>query len=112
MFTVTAVEDGKRPWVGRLLSAQARVQFVLVYVTVHNDGDSPRSFAEEYQYLIDGDGRKYEGYIADRGDLLADINPGNTVEGVLVFDIASDAVPAWIERRGSPSSGGVTVALG
>jgi hypothetical protein len=97
--------------VGRLLSAQARGQFVLVYVTVHNDGDSPRSFAEEYQYLIDGDGRKSEGYI-ERGDLLADINPGNTVEGVLVFDIASDAVPAWIELRGSPSSGGVTVALG
>jgi hypothetical protein len=85
---------------------------VLVYVTVHNRVLSPRLFAEEYQYLIDGDGRKSEGYI-DRGDLfLADINPGNTVEGVLVFDIASDAVPAWIELHDSPSSGGVTVALG
>jgi Septum formation len=49
----------------------------------------------------DGEGRKFEGYI-DGGDLfLADINPGNTVEGVLVFDIASDAVPAWIELHGS-----------
>jgi hypothetical protein len=32
--------------------------------------------------------------------------------GVLVFDIASDAEPAWIELHASPSSGGVTVLLG
>jgi Domain of unknown function (DUF4352) len=112
MFTVTAVEDG--PPVLRRPDGfvQPRGRFVLVSVTVRNDGTSPGSFAEEDQYLIDGERRKSEGYI-DGGDLfLADINPGNTVGGVLVFDIASDAVPAWIELHASPSSGGVTVALG
>ena len=90
-----------------------RGQFVLVYFTVHNDVLSPSLFAEEYQYLFDGEGRKYEGYIADRGDLFqADINPGDTVDGVLVFDIPSDAEPLWIELHGSPSSGGVIVLLG
>ena len=112
-LTVTAVgEGGPPPFGGPPAVSQPQVQLVLVYVTVRNDVLSPRSFAEEYQYLFDGEGRKYEGYI-DGGDLfLADINPGNTVEGVLVFDIASDAVPAWIELHGSPSSGGVIVLLG
>jgi hypothetical protein len=111
MFTVTAVE--RPPYIGGPPAfLQPRGQFVLVHVTVRNDSASPRLFAEEYQYLIDDAGRKYEGYI-DRGDLfLADINPGNTVEGALVFDIASDAVPAWIELHASPSSGGSWVGLG
>ena len=111
-FTVTAVEEG--PPVLRRPDGfvQPRGRFVLVSVTVRNDGPSPRQFAEEAQYLFDGERRKSEGYI-DRGDLfLADINPGNTVGGVLVFDIASDAVPAWIELHASPVSGGVTVLLG
>jgi hypothetical protein len=113
-LTVTAVGGEGPPSFGGQQPSflEPQVQLVLVYVTVRNDGDSPGSFAEAYQYLIDGDGRKSEGYI-DGGDLfLADINPGNTVEGVLVFDIASDTVPAWIELHASPVSGGVTVLLG
>jgi hypothetical protein len=113
ILTVTAIEDGRQSFGGPPAISQPRGQFVLVYVTVRNDVLSPSLFAEEYQYLFDGDGRKYEGYIDDRGDLFqADINPGNTVAGVLVFDIASDAVPAWIELHGSPSSEGVIVLLG
>ena len=112
-LTVTAIEDGPPFLGGPPAFLQPRGQFVLVYVTVRNDVLSPSLFAGEYQYLFDGEGRKYEGYIDDGGDLFqAEINPGNTVAGVLVFDIASDAVPAWIELHGSPSSGGVIVLLG
>jgi hypothetical protein len=111
-FTVTAVADGRQSLGRAPAVSQARGQFVLVRVAVRNDGASPRQFAAEDQYLFDDAGRKSERYV-HRGDLfLADINPGNTVEGVLVFDIASDAVPAWIELHGSLSSGGVTVLLG
>jgi hypothetical protein len=111
-FTVTAVEDGPPALRRPDGFVQPRGQFVLVHVTVRNDGPSPRLFAEEHQYLFDGEGRKSEGSI-DRGDLfLADINPANTVEGVLVFDMASDAVPAAIELHDSPTSAGVTVLLG
>jgi hypothetical protein len=110
-ITVTAVEDGP-PYIGGPPSFfEPRGQFVLVHVTVRNDGASPRQFAVEDQYLIDDAGRKSEGYI-DRRDLFqADIHPGDTVAGGLVFDIASDAVPAWIELRGSLSSD-VWVVLG
>jgi hypothetical protein len=112
-LTVTAIEDGRQSFGGPPATSVPRGQFVLVYVTMHNDVLSPRPFAEEYQHLFDGDGRKYEGYIVDRGDLFqADINPDDTVAGVLVFDIPSDAEPAWIELHGSPSSDGVIVLLG
>jgi len=112
-LTVTAIEDGRQSFGGPPAISQPRGQFVLVYFTVHNDVLSPRLFAEEYQYLFDGEGRKYEGYIADRGDLFqADINPGDTAAGVLVFDIPSDAEPLSIKLHGSPSSSGVRVALG
>jgi hypothetical protein len=113
-FTVTAVGGKGPPFLGGQPSfLEPQVKLVFVYVTVRNDGSSPGSFAEDYQYLTDGDGRKSEGYL-DRGDLslAADINPGDTVEGVLVFDIASDTVPAWIELHASRFSGGVTVLLG
>jgi Domain of unknown function (DUF4352) len=112
-FTVTAVEDGRQSLGGPPATRVPRGQFVLVYFTVHNRVLSPSLFAEEYQYLTDGDGRKYEGHIVDRGDLFqADINPGNTVEGVLVFDIASDAEPLSIEMHASQYSNGVSVLLG
>jgi Domain of unknown function (DUF4352) len=112
-FTVTAVEDGRQSMGGPPAISVPRGQFVHVYFTVHNDGHSPGRFAEEYQYLFDGDGRKHEGHIVDRGDLFqADINPGDTVAAVLVFDIASDAEPAWIELHASQYSGGVSVLLG
>jgi hypothetical protein len=113
-FTVTAVEDGQTSLGGPPATRVPRGQFVLVYFTVRNDVLAPGRFAEEYQYLLfDGDGRKYEGHIADRGDLFqADINPGDTVAGVLVFDIPSDAEPLSIELHGSQYSGGINVLLG
>jgi Domain of unknown function (DUF4352) len=111
-LTVTAVEDGRQSLGGPPAISVPRGQFVLVSVTVHNDVLAPARFAVEYQYLFDGDRRKYEGAI-DRGGLFqADINPGDTVEGVLVFDIPSDTEPLSIELHDSPSSDGVTVLLG
>jgi hypothetical protein len=68
-FTVTAVEDGRQSLRGAPAVSVPRGHFVLVYFTVHNDVLAPRLFAEEYQHLFDGEGRKYDGYIADRGDL-------------------------------------------
>ena len=39
------------------------------------------------------------------------INPGNTVEVKVVFDMPKDAVPATIELHDSMFSGGAKVAL-
>ncbi len=43
---------------------------------------------------------------------LNEINPGNTVKGMLVFDMPKDAKPTSIELHDSPFSGGVTLRLG
>ncbi|MBK5248977.1 MAG: DUF4352 domain-containing protein, partial [Actinomycetales bacterium] len=43
---------------------------------------------------------------------FTEINPGNTVEGTIVFDVPADAVPATLELHDSMFSGGVSVTLG
>lgn len=49
--------------------------------------------------------------IEDNEVFLNEINPGNTVKGVLVFDMPKGTTPASIELHDSMLSGGVTVSL-
>ena len=51
-------------------------------------------------------------YLDDTRSLLEEINPGDSLTGVVVFDIAVDTLPAGVEVHESASSDGVTVALG
>lgn len=117
-FTVTAVEPG----VGRvgddLLGVDAQGQFVLVHVTVTNIGDAAQMFDSSSQKLFDAQGREHSAdstagiYLGDANSFLNDINPGNSIQGVVVFDVPADAVPASIELHDSFLSGGTQVALG
>lgn len=51
-------------------------------------------------------------YAAPQGSTwYSDINPGNSVEGVIVFDVAKDVTPAIAELHDSSFSNGVKVAL-
>jgi hypothetical protein len=43
--------------------------------------------------------------------LLEEINPGNSVDGVLVFDIPEGGQPDRLELHDSQFSGGVTVSI-
>ncbi|MFO7189836.1 MAG: fumarylacetoacetate hydrolase family protein [Pseudomonadota bacterium] len=76
-------------------------QFVLVYVTVRNTGDRARTFDAGNQKLIDTSGREFqadsEAVIAmgeESKSFLEEINPGNGVNGILVFD-----VPRGVKRE-------------
>lgn len=42
---------------------------------------------------------------------LNTINPGNSVDGTLVFDVPEGLAPAAVELHDSPFSGGATVTL-
>ncbi|WP_251149785.1 DUF4352 domain-containing protein [Cellulosimicrobium sp. Marseille-Q4280] len=117
-FTVTSVETGV-PSVGdEFLSEQAQGQYVLVHMTVTNIGDEAQMFDGSSQELTDTVGRTHSSdgsaaiYLGDANSFLTDINPGNSVEGTVVFDIPADAVPASIDLHDSFFSGGVEVALG
>jgi len=115
-FTVTAVDPGKSTIGKEPLSKTAQGQFVLVHVTVRNIGNKQQFFDQSSQKMIDQQGRQLSpdttaGVYADPNNFLAQINPGNSVEGLLVYDIPKDAVPTKLELHDSPFSSGVTVQL-
>lgn len=117
-FTVTAVEPGVARVGDDLLGVDAQGQFVLVHVTVTNVGDVAQMFDASSQKLFDAQGREHSAdstagiYLGDANSFLNDINPGNSIQGVVVFDVPADAVPASLELHDSFLSGGTTVALG
>lgn len=117
-FTVTQVETGVARVGDAVLGEDAQGQFVLLHLTVTNTGDEAQYFDGSSQKLVDTAGRTHSAdsaaaiYLDDANSLLNQINPGNTVEGIVVFDVPADAVPASAELHDSPFSGGVTVALG
>jgi len=116
-FTVTSVETGVATVGDEYLNQQAQGQFVLVHVTVTNIGDAAQMFDGSSQKLVDTAGREHSAdssaaiYLGDSNSFLTDINPGNSVQGTVVFDIPADAVPATISLHDSFFSGGVEVAL-
>jgi Domain of unknown function (DUF4352) len=117
-FVVTAVQDGPGIIGDADAGVEAQGRFVFVTVTVTNHGDAPGSINGENQYLIDAHGRRASAdteatVLVDQArTLAAQITPGDSVTGILVFDIPVDAVPAGVELHDSASSDGVTVALG
>jgi hypothetical protein len=118
-FRVTKIRKGVRRVGDQYFGKTAQGQFVLVYVTVHNIGDEARTFDSGSQKLKDTKGREFsadgEATIA-MGDqskaFLEDINPGNGVHGILVFDVPTGVRLKSLELHDSPFSGGVTVPLG
>lgn len=116
-FTVTQVEAGV-PSVGTApVSKQAQGTFVLVHVHVRNVGNDAQYFDGSSQTLVDTQGRRHSAdsgaavYLGDTGSFLNQINPGNEVDGIVVFDVPADAQPASMELHDSPFSGGATVRL-
>lgn len=117
-FTVTKVRTGVASVGDQYLGQKAQGQFVLVTVTAKNIGDEAQLLADSSQKVRDAGGREFSAdsaaavYLKDNDVLFNQINPGNSVTGVLVFDMPKGAVPASIELHDSPFSGGVTVRLG
>lgn len=117
-FTVTGVEPGVASIGSDVFGETAQGQFLLVRMTVTNIGDEAQHFSGSNQELVDTEGRTHSAdtsaaiYLDDSDSFLNQINPGNSVEGTVVFDIPTDATPASIELHDSMFSGGVSVTLG
>lgn len=116
-FTVTKVEKGIEEVGDQYLNQEAQGQFVLVHLTVKNIGDRAQTFYDSNQNLTDTKGRTFEadstaGIYLDQANLwLEEINPGNSVKGVIVFDVPTSAKLSSIDLHDSMFSGGVTVSL-
>jgi hypothetical protein len=117
-FVVNSVKCGRRTVGSSGLDQTAQGQFCLVAVRVSNIGNEARTFDSSSQYLFDTGGRRFETdeatlYIEDFGKaFLENINPGNRVNGTLVYDVPrSGFKAARMELHDSPFSGGVEVQL-
>lgn len=115
-FTVTKFKQGPKRIGNQYLGATAQGRFWLVYVTVKNHGDDPAYFTSSGQNLLAGN-KQYAAdataaaYIKDSASLFTSINPGNEVDGIIVFDVPKSVKPTAIELHDSTFSRGVKVAL-
>lgn len=118
-FTVASVECGKTSaGTNEYLTKQAQGQFCFVNVTVKNIGSEAQTFDSSSQYLYDAANAKFSAdgtaslYANPQGStFLNQINPGNSVSGILVFDLPKDKTPVTAELHDSAFSGGVKVSL-
>lgn len=118
-FTVSSVECGKTSvGTNQYLTKTAQGQYCLLNVSVKNIGDQAQSLVSSNQYLLNASGQKYSAddvatmYNTPNGtSWYNDINPGNSVNGVIVFDVPKDQTPTTTELHDSAFSGGVKVNL-
>jgi len=117
-FVVQKVKCGVSRVGNNLLGERAQGQFCLVTLKVKNIGKEPQAFTDGAQKAYAADGTEYSTnssasiYANDEDStLFNEINPGNGITGVIVFDIPKDAKLDRLELHDSHFSGGVTVKL-
>ncbi|WP_424535116.1 DUF4352 domain-containing protein [Sphaerisporangium viridialbum] len=117
-FKVTKVEKGLAQIGEGFTVSRAQGQYVLIHLTVKNIGDEAQLFSDSSQKLIDSKGRQYDADsgaaalgLKDSNAFLNNINPGNSVRGILLFDVPKGFTLKAVELHDSMFSGGVTVAL-
>jgi hypothetical protein len=116
-FVVKGVDCGQTEIGTEYFGTTAQGKFCIVDVAVTNIGDEPQSFFGENAKLFNAQGQEFSAdneasmYLEDADSLYEEINPGNTVNSKVVFDVPADMKPASIELHDSAFSGGVTVNL-
>jgi eukaryotic-like serine/threonine-protein kinase len=116
-FVVRSVRCGLRRVGPELARQTPQGRFCLVAVSVANVGTEARDFAAGQQRLFGADGRRHSvdaAATAANGSvrlLHSLVNPGNRIEGTLVYDVPPRMRPARMELHDSPFSRGVTVDL-
>jgi hypothetical protein len=118
-FVVKGVECGKTTiGTNEYLKKDAQGQFCLMTVSVKNIGNEAQGFFGSNQKLLNAQNQQYAaddaaGVYVDQNysTLFSNINPGNSVEGVVVFDIPKDQTPVTAQLHDSAFSSGVKVNL-
>lgn len=106
----TVGDAGGNPY----MQETAQGVFVVLTVRVTNIGDVPQSYFGQNQTLFDTQGRQYDpNTLADMymNDERGDINPGNSIEVRVAFDVAPGTTIEAVEFHDSMFSGGVQVAV-
>lgn len=117
-FTVNGLECGESRVGDEIFGEEAQGHFCLLDVRVQNIGDERQFLAADAQKLLDEQGTQYSPSTSatfavdpEGNTIFEDINPGNAVEGVIVFDVPQSAQITRAELHDSVFSGGVVVNL-
>lgn len=117
-FVVRSVDCGARSVGEGIGRKQALGQFCLVALRVENSGTEGRTFGGGHQYLFDDAGKRHDPDLdatVRHGDghlWSTHLNPGQRLEGTLVYDVPDPVAMARVELHDAPFSGGATVELG
>lgn len=117
-FTVNNFECGETTMGNNQFTrTKAQGEFCIAEMTVENHGDEASLMDGGSQYLYIGDKK----YSADTDAIFADkraeaffieeINPGLTVDGIVVWDVPPGSQPDRLELHDSPFSDGIEVSL-
>lgn len=95
------------------LANTAQGVYLVFPIKVTNIGDEARYFDANFQELVDSEGREFSASgMASGGDaFLNEINPGNSVESTIAFDVPEGLVPAKLILHDDMMSGGVEVTV-
>jgi hypothetical protein len=116
-FTVVELRCGETELGMWPLTKQAQGQFCLLKLTVTGVGKDAGHVWFGVQKLFDAAGREYKAddfsfvYLDDSRPLTADVNPGNAVTGVLVYDAPAGVRFTRLVVHDSPFSRGTAIAL-
>ena len=95
------------------LQKTAAGEYIFVKMKVTNVGTEPQTFFSAFNTLSDGStefASDDEAWIY-LGNTLADLNPGDSIDTAVVFDVPVGTDPESIELHDGPFSEGVTVGL-
>lgn len=117
-FTVTSMKCGVKSIGPAELTEKAQGQFCLAKIKVTNIGDEAQMFSGSDQFAFDAQGKKFSNSTAaeislpDAQTFLNNINPGNSVNGTVVFDVPTTVKIVKLELHDSMLSDGVAVKTG
>jgi len=91
----------------------AQGEYAIVHLTVSNSGDQPATFVGTFQKLKAG-GTTFsidDVATAYLNGTVAQLNPGDTSDVAIAFDVPPGTTPESLEVHGDPISAGVEVPL-
>lgn len=120
-FTISKVSCGETTvGTNQYLQKHAQGQYCRVSMSIKNIGDQAQGLSSSDQKLVDAQGKEYSAddtatlYAAPDGATSTwynQINPGNSVNGDIIFDIPKGVTPITAVLHDSAFSGGVKVNL-
>ncbi len=117
-FTVTGVEEAGTQVGSEYLNQTAQGRYVAIAIKVTNAGSKAATFFSDYVQLVDTADRTFDNdstatiYAAPSADAwISDINPGNSFEGKVIFDLPADATPAAAIVKDNAFLGGERIRL-